>query len=56
VGPGDSGAWWAVAGCGRARQRGAVLTHGPGSTVPSDSVFKPNQNYFKRIQNSPNFD
>jgi hypothetical protein len=28
VGPSDSGARWAAAGCGRARQRGAALIRG----------------------------
>jgi hypothetical protein len=35
----DTGAWWAATGCGRARRHGAVLTCGPGSTVPPDSVL-----------------
>jgi hypothetical protein len=38
-GGGDSGARQAAAGCRRARQRGAALTHGPGSTVPPRSSF-----------------
>jgi hypothetical protein len=35
----DVGARWAAVGCGRVRQCGAVLTRGPGSTVPLDSVL-----------------
>jgi hypothetical protein len=46
----DAGAQWVVVGCRRARQRGAALTRGPGSTVPSDSVL----NRFKFISNGFN--
>jgi hypothetical protein len=52
----DAGARWAAAGCGRARRHGAVLTRGPGSTMPPDSVL----NRIKFISNgfkfAPNFD
>jgi hypothetical protein len=55
------GRQWGLVGSGcmregEAARRGAALTRRPGSTVPPDSVFKPIQIYFKRIQNSPNFD
>jgi hypothetical protein len=33
---------------------GTTLTSGAGSTVPPDSVFKPNEIYLKRIQICPN--
>jgi hypothetical protein len=53
-GTGDSGARWAAAGCGRARQRGATLTRRPGSTVPgganSNWIQKNISNGFKFTQ------
>jgi hypothetical protein len=42
--------WGPVGSNGVRCERDATLTRGPGSTVPPDSVFKPNQFYFKRIQ------
>jgi hypothetical protein len=51
------GARWQQLGAGvSASERvDAVLTSGTGSTVPPDSVFKPNQIYLKRIQICPKF-
>jgi hypothetical protein len=56
VAPGDSGARWAPAGCGRARQCGATVTRGPGSTVPDGANSNWIKKYFKRIQICLNFD
>jgi hypothetical protein len=47
------GARWAVAGCGRVRQRSADTQARQHSAARFG--FKPNQIYFKRIQFCPNF-